>query len=373
MNMQVGHHTLSLRIGLFSFYRTPNCKSLGKSYASSLPRYSQRRLLHRSQPKETAMGQLQLQQLNIQSQSVDAPLTQFATFLVLSVKDTSDAIKTVRSTVGGIEDISKNVTIRDPNALFTCTVGIGSDIWDRLTGLPRPVELHPFKEVKGKTHTAVSTPGDLFFHIRAQRRDLCFEFERQLMDNFGESVSLVDQTQGFRYFDARDLLGFVDGTANPTGPAASEAVLVSQDHDNIGGSYVVVQKYLHDMPAWKSLSTDAQEGIIGRTKADNIELDDAEPGKQQSHKSLNTIEDADGEEHEILRDNMPFGSPASGEFGTFFIGYTRDLWVIEKMLERMFIGDPPGMHDRILDFSKPLTGTTFFAPSANVLAALNEG
>jgi putative iron-dependent peroxidase len=104
---------------------------------------------------------------------------------------------------------------------------------------------------------------------------------------------------------------------------------------------------------------------------DNIELDDAESG-QQSHKSLTTIEDENGTEHDILRDNMPFGSPASGEFGTYFIGYSRRLWVIERMLQRMFVGEPPGLHDRILDFSTPLTGTTFFAPSASLLASLDS-
>ena len=333
-------------------------------------RHPLHRALHTGQPtKETTMSQ----RSNMQPQSVDAPLTQFATFVVLSVKDTPDALKTVRSALAGIEDLSKNVIIRGPNSLFSCTVGIGSNIWDKLTGLPRPAELHPFKEVKGQKHTAVSTPGDLLLHIRAERRDLCFEFERQLMDNLGDSVSLVDETEGFRYFDLRDLLGFVDGTANPIGPAVPEAVLVNQDDQHgAGGSYIVVQKYLHDIPAWKSLSTGDQESVIGRTKADNIELDDAESGKQQSHKSLTTIEDEDGEEHEILRDNMPFGSPASGEFGTYFIGYTAELWVIERMMERMFVGDPPGLHDRILDFSKPLTGTTFFAPPANVLAGLED-
>lgn len=320
------------------------------------------------QTKGTTMGQ----RSNIQPQNVDAPLTQFATFLVLSVKNTPDAIKTARSTIAGIEDLTKNIAIRDLNALFTCTVGIGSDIWDRLTGLPRPAGLHPFKEVKGKTHTAVSTPGDILFHVRAERRDLCFEFERQLMDQLGDAVSLVDETEGFRYFDVRDLLGFVDGTANPVGPAVPEAVLVNQGNPScVGGSYVVVQKYMHDMPGWKSLSTEAQEAVIGRTKLDNVELDDAESG-QQSHKSLATIEDEDGEEHEILRDNMPFGSPGSGEFGTYFIGYTAELWVIERMMERMFVGDPPGLHDRILDFSRPLTGSTFFAPSASVLAGLED-
>ncbi|ODM19055.1 hypothetical protein SI65_05672 [Aspergillus cristatus] len=270
---------------------------------------------------------------NIQPQRVDAPLTQFATFLVLSVNDNPDAIKTVRSTIAGIEDLTKNITIRDLNSLFTS-------------------ELRPFQEVKGQVHTAISTPGDILFHIRGERRDLCFEFERQLMDRLGDAVSVVDETVGFRYFDIRDLLGFVDGTANPIGPAVPEA------------------KYVHDLTAWKSLKTEQQEAIIGRTKADNIELDDADSG-QQSHKTLTTIED-EGGEHEILRDNMPFGSPGSGEFGTYFTGYTARLWVIERMMQRMFVGNPPGLHDRILDFSRPLTGTTFFAPSASALASLED-
>lgn len=308
----------------------------------------------------------------IEPQRVDAPLTRSATFLVLSVTDHPNAIQTVRSTLGSIDDLSKNVSIRDLTASFVCTVGIGSNVWDNITRRPRPAELHPFPAVKGAVHTAVSTPGDLLFHIRSERRDICFEFERQLMDLLGDAVTVVDETVGFRYFDVRDLLGFVDGTANPVGPAVSDSVLVAEeDAPATAGSYIVVQKYVHDLKAWNSLKVEQQESIIGRTKLDNVERDDA-PSGQQSHKSLATIEDGSGDEHDILRDNMPFGSPGSGEFGTYFIGYSRRLWVIERMLERMFVGHPPGLHDRILDFSKPLTGTTFFAPSASLLASLGS-
>ncbi|CAG7963961.1 unnamed protein product [Penicillium olsonii] len=315
----------------------------------------------------TSQVRMSSQRVPIEPQRVDAPLTQSATFLVVSATDKPGAIETIRSALSGLNSLAKNVSIRDLNAQFACTVGIGSDIWDRLTNLPRPSELRPFSEIRGKTHTAVSTPGDLLFHIRSERRDICFEFERQLMDQLGDSISVVDETVGFRYFDVRDLLGFVDGTANPVGPAVPESVLIAEEDTSAsGGSYIVVQKYTHDLPGWKNLSTEEQEKIIGRTKIDNVELDDAESG-QRSHKTLNTIEDEDGNEHDILRDNMPFGSPGSGEFGTYFIGYTRHLWVIEKMLERMFVGDPPGLHDRILDFSKPLTGTTFYAPPASLL------
>ena len=312
----------------------------------------------------------------IESQRVDAPLTQSATFLVLSVNDGPDAIKIARSALSSVDDLSKNVSIRDLDASFACTAGIGSDIWDRIMpGVPRPAELHPFPKMEGKIHTAISTPGDLLFHIRAQRRDLCFEFERQLMDLLGDSVKVVDSTVGFRYFDVRDLLGFVDGTANPVGPAVNDSVLITEadDSNSAGGSYVVIQKYVHDLKAWKSLSIEKQESIIGRTKFENVELDDQDDDKQKPHKQLANIEDPhSGAELAILRDNMPFGNPGQGEFGTYFIGYSRKLWVIEQMLERMFVGNPPGLHDRILDYSRALTGTTFYVPSATVLAGLDD-
>ncbi|KAH8775241.1 hypothetical protein F5883DRAFT_640522 [Diaporthe sp. PMI_573] len=309
-------------------------------------------------------------------QAVQAPLTQSTTFLVLSATDEPCAVRNIRSAISSISDITKNISTRHPSAHLSCIVGIGSKIWDRLAQVPRPTELRPFKEVRGAKHTAVSTPGDLLFHIRSERRDMSFEFERQLMDLLGDAVKTEDETVGFRYFDGRDVLGFVDGTANPVGPDVSQAVLVTQEDDKTktapGGSYVVVQKYLHNLKEWRSLSTEKQEAIIGRTKLDNIELDDAEDGQQQSHKSLSTIADKDGNEHGILRDNMPFGSPASGEFGTYFIGYSKKLWVIETMLERIFIGSPPGLHDKILDFSTPVTGSTFFVPSAKLLESLGE-
>ncbi|TVY83730.1 putative deferrochelatase/peroxidase [Lachnellula suecica] len=308
----------------------------------------------------------------IEPQRVDAPLTVAATFLVLSITDVPDAIQKVRSSLASIDGLAKNVSIRDLSANFACTVGIGSDVWDEVTGLPRPSELHPFQEVKGKAHTAPSTPGDLLFHIRSERRDLCFEFERQLLDLLNDSIKVVDETVGFRYFDVRDLLGFVDGTANPAGPAVPAAILVAEeDTPAVGGSYIVIQKYVHDLKGWRALKAEQQEAIIGRTKFENEELDDAPTGQQASHKTLATIEDENGVEHDILRDNMPFGSPGSGEFGTYFIGYSRRLWVIEKMLQNMFVGNPPGLHDRLLDFSTPLTGTTFFAPSASLLSSLD--
>ncbi|RUZ98407.1 Dyp-type peroxidase [Mesorhizobium sp. M7A.F.Ca.US.001.02.1.1] len=235
------------------------------------------------------------------------------------------------------------------------------------------MELKPFAPIKGAVHSAPSTAGDLLFHIRSERPDMCFEFERILLDNLGDGVSVIDEVSGFRYFDARDLLGFVDGTANPTGlDLPASALIGDEDADFAGGSYVVVQKYLHDMQAWARIPTPEQEAIIGRTKIDNIEIDD-DDAPRKSHKSLATIEDAAGNEYDILRDNMPFGRPGQNEFGTYFIGYSRYLWVTEKMLQRMYIGEPPGAYDRLLDFSTPHTGTTFFAPTRPMLQTLVEG
>ncbi len=308
----------------------------------------------------------------IDAQRVDAPLSRFAVFLVVTVEDGDEALQRVRDVVPAVDDLLKTVGFRDLGADLSCVVGIGARLWDRLSPGARPAELHEFETIVGAVHTAPATPGDLLFHIRAERVDLCFEFERLLLGSLGDAVRVVDETQGFRYFDARDLLGFVDGTANPIGAELPSATLIGdEDPAFAGGSYVVVQKYLHDLGAWGRLGTHEQEAVIGRTKADNVELDDA-PGPQFAHKTLATIVDADGEEFDILRDNMPFGRPGRDEFGTYFIGYTRRLWVLELMLRRMFVGEPVGYHDRILDVSTAVTGTTFFAPSNPTLRALAQ-
>lgn len=309
----------------------------------------------------------------IEAQRIDSPLTASAVFLVVTIRPGVESAAAVRGVLGDIAGLIKTVGFRDLGAAFSCAVGIGAEAWPRLIDAPAPAELHPFVPVVGATHTAIATPGDLLFHIRSDRQDLCYEFERLLLEALGDDVEVADEVQGFRYFDLRDLLGFVDGTANPVGPHLPASALVgAEDPAHEGGSYVVVQKYAHAFADWQSLTTEQQESIMGRTKADNVELDDAGAAEQKSHKTLATITDDAGVEHDILRDNMPFGRPGLGEFGTYFIGYARHLWVIERMLQRMYIGDPPGMHDRLLDFSVPRTGTVFFAPSADVLAALGD-
>jgi porphyrinogen peroxidase len=299
-------------------------------------------------------------------QPVLSPITEAAIFLVLTVEQGA-AAGDVRDALTDVSALKRSVGFRIPEGQLACVVGIGSSCWDRLYGEPRPARLHPFSALVGSRHTAVSTPGDLLFHVRAQRLDLCFELAGQLVDRLGEAVRVVDEVQGFRYFDERDLLGFVDGTENPENSDAAEAVLIgSEDPGFESGTYVVVQKYLHDLGAWNALPVEEQERVVGRTKLTDIELPD-EVKPANSHVALNTIVGEDGREHQIVRFNMPFGSAGSAGAGTYFIGYAREPDLIEQMLRNMFIGKPPGNYDRILDFSTAMTGSLFFVPSAAFL------
>ena len=246
-------------------------------------------------------------------------------------------------------------------------VAFGSDAWDRLFGGPKPAELHPFVPLEGPRYAAPATPGDLILHVRAENLGLCFDLARRLLDRLGSAVTVVDETHGFRYYDRRDLLGFVDGTANPHGTGALDAALIPPGEPFAGGSYLIVQKYVHDLTAWNAISVSEQERVIGRSKLENIEMPDGvKPA--DSHVAVNTVLDEDGEEVDIVRFNMPFGELGAGEFGTYFIGYAASAATTEEMLRSMFLGteDAP-RGDRILDFSTAVTGTLFFAPPTDFL------
>jgi putative iron-dependent peroxidase len=304
-------------------------------------------------------------------QPVSAPLSRAAIFLVVTINPEAESATAVRSLCADLSALLRAVEFRDIEAGLSCVMGIGSEAWDRLFGTPRPAELHPFREFRGGPRHAVATPGDLLFHIRAKRMDLCFELATQIMSRVGGAVTSVEEVHGFRYFDDRDLLGFVDGTENPRGQEVIDAVLIAdEDPAFAGGSYVITQKYLHDMDRWNALSTEAQELIIGRKKLSDIELDDSDK-PTSAHNALTTITE-NGEEVAILRDNMPFGQVGAGEFGTYFIGYCRTPRITEQMIENMFVGRPPGNYDRLLDFSTAVTGTLFFVPSASFLDAVTD-
>lgn len=298
-------------------------------------------------------------------QQVLAPLTPAAIFLVATIDVGGEAA--VHDALGDIAGLVRAIGFRDPSKRLSAVTSIGADAFGRLFGGPRPAELHPFVALDGPRHHAPSTPGDLLFHLRAESLDVCFELAGKIVEAMSGAITVIDEVHGFKFFDNRDLMGFVDGTENPDGPVAVYATQIgNEDPDFAGGCYVHVQKYLHDLGSWNSLSTEEQEQVIGRTKLDDIELgDDVKPAN--SHLALNVIEDDDGNELKILRHNMPFGEVGKAEFGTYYIGYSRTPEVTERMLRNMFIGDPPGNTDRILDFSTAVTGSMFFVPTADFL------
>lgn len=298
-------------------------------------------------------------------QPVTAPLSCAAIFLVATIDEGGET--TVRDALPDLAGFARAIGFRDPTKRLSLVTSIGSDAWDRLFAGPRPARLHPFVALTGPRHTAPATPGDLLFHIKGETMDVCFELAGRIVKAMAGAITVVDEVHGFRFFDNRDLLGFVDGTENPVDDEAVAATAVGdEDPDFAGGSYVHIQKYVHDMAAWEALPVTEQERVIGRTKADDIEFDDAvKPAN--SHIALNVITDEDGNELDIVRHNMPFGTVGSGESGTYYIAYARDPEITERMLHNMFVGDPPGNTDRILDFSTALTGGLFFTPTADFL------
>lgn len=306
------------------------------------------------------------------SQPVDNALTANAIFLTLTLSGENAAMTAFRALCADLPSLLRAVGFRGASASLSCVLGIGSDLWDRLALGARPRDLHPFQEIAG-VHHAPATPGDILLHIRAERPDFCFELASQIMRRLGPATVIQDETQGFRFFDNRDLLGFVDGTENPDGVDRRAAVLIGdEDPAFAGGSYVIAQKYLHDLVRWEALSVEAQERIIGRHKLSDIEFPDADKA-DFAHNVLTNINDSQGNQLQILRDNMPFGSLARGEFGTYFIGYAREPGRIETMLRNMFVGLPAGNYDRLLDVSTAVTGGLFFVPPQAVLDAIGAG
>src|SRR5436190_8974786 len=300
------------------------------------------------------------------SQPVATPLTRAAIFLVVTVNPGAENRVVIRHLCKDLSSLVRSAGFRELEGSLSCVMAVGSETWDRLFGQPRPAELRKFREIHAGERHAPSTPGDLLFHIRAQRLDLCFELATQIMARLGSAVSPVDEVHGFRYFDSRDLIGFVDGTENPKGEEAINATLIAgEDPRFAAGSYVIIQKYLHDLAGWNALPTEKQEKIVGRTKLNDVELDD-EVKPTYAHNALTKILE-NGKEVKILRDNMPFGHAGQKEFGTYFIGYSRSPRTIEEMLQNMFVGKPPGNYDRLLDFSRAVTGNLFFVPSATFL------
>lgn len=293
-------------------------------------------------------------------------------FLVWNFKSDVDSgkIKSVFQRICALViNLNNSALDRFPDSKASCVMGIGYEAWQQLE-LPQPLpkELKKFQEIKGDKHTAVSTKGDLHFHIRADEKSFAYDMASIISGYIKEIADCVVEVQGFRYWDSRSILGFVDGTENPHGKDRDHfAIIDDSDPQYEGGSYLFVQKYIHNLDAWKSLSVEEQEKVIGRSKDLDIEMDD-DVKPQNSHIALANI----GDEFKVVRDNMPFGNVTTNEMGTYFICYASTFSTVEKMLTNMFIGNPPGNYDRILDFSTANTGTLFFVPSLDMLDEFSE-
>jgi len=261
-------------------------------------------------------------------------------------------------------NLDNSAIVRFPDTGASCVMGIGYNAWINLhLPIPIPKELENFAPIVGEKHTAVSTKGDLHFHIRGDSSSVCYGLAHAVSDVLEPMAISIEEIHGFRYWDGRSIFGFVDGTENPQGQDRAFFGLVGDD-DTVykGGSYLFVQKYIHDLNAFEELSTEGQEKVFGRSKLNDIEMpDDIKP--VNSHIALANI----GDEFKIIRDNMPFGNISTNEMGTYFIAYASTFSTIKKMLNNMFIGSPKGNYDRLLDFSTPKTGTLFFVPTLDML------
>ncbi|MEQ5208311.1 Dyp-type peroxidase [Proteus sp. fly-1067] len=292
-----------------------------------------------------------------------------AYFLVFNLIHSPENREILIDLCNNFSGLIRSMRTRFPELETSCVMGFGTNAWATLfPNQAKPKELNTFKEIKGDTYTAVSTSGDLFFHIRALKVSACYELASIISQKLKNIVTPVDEVHGFRYFDGRSIIGFVDGTENPEyeDERASYAVIGDEDPEFSGGSYAFVQKYIHDMEAWEKQSLIEQEKVIGRHKFNDVELTDEEkePG---SHNVVTNIQDENGDDLKIVRANMPFSNPSKNEYGTYFIGYARYFSTTRRMLENMFAGTPEGHTDKLLKFSTPITGTLFFVPSPEFL------
>jgi len=289
----------------------------------------------------------------------------FLTFTVVAGAERTALRKAIRD----IHPSARALATKVKRAKLLCTLGIGSELWDRLSPARRPAGLRPFRAVNADGRVAPSTGGDLFLQLTSDRHDLNLDLAMGLVRRLQPVATMTEEIHGFRYRDSRDLTGFIDGTENPKGKARAAAALIGdEDRPFASGSYVAVQRYVHDLERWRGLDDREQEQIIGRTKRGSVELPKAKKPRT-AHISRVVIEQ-DGAELQILRQSYPWGTVR--EAGLYFAAYTKSLDVFDVMLARMMGTTGDGLHDRLMEFSRAVTGATFFVPSLETLSSLKQ-
>lgn len=282
-----------------------------------------------------------------------------------SFKDEKDGIEEFADRS---QAIIRSLRIRDADAGLKVSFGFSNKAWDYLfPNATKPKELETFNGLSGENYEMPATEGDIFFHIRASNEAVVYECQTQFMRFLKDITTVVDETKGFRYFEGRAIIGFIDGTEAPAvEDAADYAIVGNEDPKFINGSYAFAQKWIHNMDFWEKMKTEEQEKAIGREKMTDIELEDEDKYKN-AHNVSSKIE-IDGEEQKIVRMNVPFSDPASGKTGTYFMGYARHWNVTKLMLQQML-----DTNDFLLTFSDILTGQLFFIPSRDMLQEIADG
>jgi len=302
------------------------------------------------------------------SQSAILPEPQAsALFLILRARDRASSARALGRAAAGVPALAKKVGALDARAKLVSAVALGPELWDAVSPGARPAKLRPFRAVSAGGRSAPSSGGDLLLQVASKRPDLNLELARRFRAPLGDAVEVCDEVHGFRYLDSRDLTGFIDGTENPKGKERAEVALIGrEDKAFAGGSYAYTQRYVHDLARWATLPDQEQEGIVGRRKRDSVELSDAKK-PPTAHIARAVIEE-NGKELEIVRHSFPYGTVS--EAGLFFICYTRDLRIPDLMLSRIMGSAGDGLYDRLMDFSRAVSGANFFAPSLSTLRAL---
>lgn len=298
------------------------------------------------------------------AQSVILPLpSEHARFIVLTLKDLS--LAELKQQIEALLATRDLLISQHPDAHIKTAIAFGPELWSKLHATT-PTGFKQLAPQHGAFNMPV-VPADVFIHIASSRTDLCFALSQAFFTGIQNKVNVLDERACFRYLDSRDLTGFIDGTENPQFPddRAEVALLPEQNGIFADGSFIFAQRYVHNLAKWQQLKVDSQEQVIGRTKLESIELeDDVKP--ENAHVARTVVEDADGEEMEILRHSLPYGD-GQGEQGLFFVAYTHDLSIIDAMLKRMFGTAGDAIHDRLLHFTTAVDGAYYFAPSNELL------
>ena len=298
------------------------------------------------------------------AQSVILPLpSDHARFIVLRLKDLT--ISELKQQIGALLSTRDRLITQHPNDQIKTAVAFGPELWAQLS-TETPEGFKQLDPQSGAFNMPV-VPADVFIHIASARADICFSISQAFFAGIQDKVEVLDERHCFRFFDGRDMTGFIDGTENPQFPddRAEAALLPEQAGKFADGSFIFAQRYVHDLAKWQQLKVDTQEQVFGRTKLESIELnDDVKP--ENSHVARTVVEDDEGEEMEILRHSLPYGD-GKGEQGLFFVAYTNDLNIIDAMLQRMFGTAGDGIHDRLLHFTTAVDGAYYFAPSDELL------